>query len=446
MEALTEYFLPISMLVVLVASIFTGYPAAFTLAGVGIVFAFIGGVPLSFLGTVVSRIYGGVLTNWLLLAAPLFIFMGLMLEKSGLAQNLLLTLERLFGRVRGGLALSVALLGIIMAASTGIVGASVVLLGVIGLPVMLRQGYNKELAAGVTAASGTLGILIPPSIMLVFMGAILQISVGDLFKAALTPGLLLGALYLLYILLVSAIRPEWAPASPDVSDGGNLLPRLLRDLLGPVFLIVAVLGSIMSGLATPTEAAGLGAMGGIALAAFARRLNLRVLREVLHETSKITAMVIFVLFGATCFSAVFKHLGGDLMIEEAVVGTGLGPYGLLMAVMALIFVLGFFLEWIEISFIVLPLFAPLIAGLDFGFEGGSEMVLVWFATLTAINMQTSFITPPFGYSLFYLRGVAPPELSIGIIYRSVIPFVVLQLICLLLAVVFPGLVLWLVRP
>lgn len=392
-----------------------------------------------------SRIYGGILTNWLLLAAPLFIFMGLMLEKSGMAENLLLTLERLLGRIRGGLAL--ALLGIIMAASTGIVGASVVLLGVIGLPVMLRQGYQKELAAGVTAASGTLGILIPPSIMLVFMGAILQVSVGDLFKAALTPGLFLGVLYILYILLVGALRPRWAPAAPqnERSDGENLAHRLLRDLAAPMLLIAGVLGSIMIGLATPTEAAGLGAAGATVLAALSKRLNFQTLREVVHETSKTTAMVIFVLIGATCFSAVFKRLGGDLMIEDAIIGAGLGPYELIAALMGLVFILGFFLEWIEISFIVLPLFAPIVGEMDFGFEGGKSMILVWFATLMAVNMQTSFITPPFGYSLFYLRGVVPPEVDIGVIYRAVIPFVVLQLICLLLVAVFPETALWLIR-
>ena len=441
-----EYFLPLLMLAVLIACIFTGYPAAFILAGVGVLFAFIGDIPPVFFGSVVSRIYGGILTNWLLLAAPLFIFMGLMLEKSGMAENLLLTLERLLGRVRGGLALAVALLGIIMAASTGIVGASVVLLGVIGLPVMLRQGYQKELAAGVTAASGTLGILIPPSIMLVFMGAILQVSVGDLFKAALTPGLFLGGLYILYILLVGALRPEWAPAAPpNERDKEHLARRLLRDLAAPMLLIASVLGSIMIGLATPTEAAGLGAAGATVLAAFSGRLNFQTLREVVHETSKTTAMVIFVLIGATCFSAVFKRLGGDLMIEEAIIGAGLGPYELIAALMGLVFVLGFFLEWIEISFIVLPLFAPIVGGMDFGFEGGKSMILVWFATLMAVNMQTSFITPPFGYSLFYLRGVAPPEVDIGVIYRAVIPFVILQLICLLLVAVVPETALWLIR-
>ena len=222
--------------------------------------------------------------------------------------------------------------------------------------------------------------------------------------------------------------------------------RLLRDLAAPVLLIVSVLGSIMFGLATPTEAAGLGAAGAAGLAALSGRLNLRTLREVVHETSKTTAMVIFVLIGATCFSAVFKRLGGDLMIEEAIVGAGLGPGELVAALMALIFVLGFFLEWIEISFIVLPLFAPIIGGMDFGFEGGKSMALVWFATLAAVNMQTSFITPPFGYSLFYLRGVAPPEVDIGVIYRSVIPFVVLQLICLGLVAAFPEMALWLIRP
>jgi len=451
MEFFVEYSWAIAMILTLVAGVFTGYPVAFLLCGLGIVFALLSGIPLRFMGTVVSKIYAGTLSNWLLLAAPLFIFMGLMLDKSGLAERLLLTLERLCGRLPGGLALSVALLGIIMAASTGIVGASVMLLGVIALPVMIRQDYDPQFATGVTAACGTLGILIPPSIMLVFMGAILQVSIGGLFKAAFIPGLMLGSVYLLYILGVGIFAPHRAPV-PDRSETdkiahsqGNLVVQLLVNLVGPLFLIAAVLGSIMIGLATPTEAAGIGAGGALCLALMARKLNYGVMRDVVRDTSKTTAMVIFVMIGAACFSAVFKRLGGDDMIEELFLGTGFGPYGLLALMMGLIFVMGFFLEWIEISFIVLPLFAPIVTALDFGFEATRPEMLIWFAVLAAVNMQTSFITPPFGYSLFYLRGVAPPGVTIKTIYRSSVPFVVLQLICLSALVIFPDIVLWLTR-
>lgn len=451
MEFFVEYSWAMAMIVALVAGVFTGYPVAFLLCGLGIVFALLSGIPLKFMGTVVSKIYAGTLSNWLLLAAPLFIFMGLMLDKSGLAERLLLTLERLCGRLPGGLALSVALLGIVMAASTGIVGASVMLLGVIALPVMIRQGYDPQFATGVTAACGTLGILIPPSIMLVFMGAILQVSIGGLFKAAFIPGLMLGTVYILYILGVGFLSPHRAPV-PDHSvidkiaeKQGNLFFELLKNLFGPLFLIAAVLGSIMIGLATPTEAAGIGAGGALVLALISRKLSVGVMRDVVRDTSKTTAMVIFVMIGAACFSAVFKRLGGDDMIEELFIGTGFGPYGLLLLMMGLIFVMGFFLEWIEISFIVLPLFAPIVTGLDFGFEATRPEMLIWFAVLAAVNMQTSFITPPFGYSLFYLRGVAPEGVTIKTIYRSSVPFVVLQLICLAALVIFPDIVLWLTR-
>ena len=452
MDFVAEYSWAIAMIIALIVGVFTGYPVAFLLCGLGILFAILSGIPLRFMGTVVSKIYAGTLSNWLLLAAPLFIFMGLMLDKSGLAERLLLTLERLCGRLPGGLALSVALLGIVMAASTGIVGASVMLLGVIALPVMLKQGYDPRFATGVTAACGTLGILIPPSIMLVFMGAVLQVSIGGLFKAAFVPGLLLGTVYMLYILGVGFFTPHRAPVPKEKGElekithaEGSLLLDLLKNLLGPLFLIAAVLGSIMIGLATPTEAAGIGAAGAMVLALITRQLNLSVMRNVVRDTSKTTAMVIFVMIGATCFSAVFKRLGGDDMIQELFIGTGYGPYGLLLLMMGLIFVMGFFLEWIEISFIVLPLFAPIIAGLDFGFEATGPELLIWFAVLAAVNMQTSFITPPFGYSLFYLRGVAPEGVDIKTIYRSSLPFVILQLTCLGALILFPDIVLWLAR-
>lgn len=443
-EFLSEYALALLMVVTLLAGIFSGYPVAFLLGGLGIVFAFIGDIPVPFLGTVGSRIFGGVIENWLMIAIPLFVFMGLMLERSGVAKRLLLTLQRLFGRTHGGLAVSVAILGVIMAASTGIIGASVVMLGLLALPVMMKQGYRAEMACGVIAASGTLGILIPPSIMLVLMGSILQISVGALFKAALLPGLLLGGLYIAYLLITARIRPDWAPlADMDDVDPTPLPLALLRDLLGPFVLIFVVLGSIMAGIATPTEAAAIGALGSLLLALAMRSLDFATLREAVRETSRTSAMILFVVIGATCFSVVFKRLGGDYMIEELITGTGLGPYGLMLLIMGLIFVLGFFLEWIEISFVVLPLVAPVVEVLDFGYGLSGQGLLVWFAILVAINLQTSFLTPPFGYALFYLKGITEGQVSILTIYRSIIPFVLLQVTGLVLCMVFPALVLWL---
>lgn len=442
-----EYAMPLAMVVALMAGIFSGYPVAFVLGGIGIVFMVIGDIPVSYLGIVASRIGGGILENWLLIAVPLFVAMGLLLEKSGVAENLLRSLEQLFGRVRGGLAISVAFLGIILAASTGIIGASVVMLGVLALPLMLRQGYDRGMATGIVAASGTLGIIIPPSIMLVVMGAILQISVGDLFKAALVPGLVLGFLYATYILMIGWFRPGMAPLGDTEDDDEGLLAVvlvLMRDLVGPLVLVVAVLGSILAGVATPTEASGLGALGALVLAALYGRLNLSMLREVVRGTGSMTGMIIFVMIGAACFSAIFKRLGGDAMIEDAIIGLDMGPYGVLVAIMALIFVLGFFLEWVEISFVVLPLFAPVVATFDFTGVAPGE-VLVWFTILVAMNLQSSFLTPPFGYALFYVRGVAPEKVRTTEIYRGVVPFVLIQLISLSILILWPGISLYLVR-
>jgi len=440
-----EYTLPLLMVTALVLGIFSGYPVAFVLAGVGVTFTFMAGIPTLFLGTVVSRIFTGVIANWLLMAVPLFIFMGLMLERAGTARRLLLSLERLFSGVRGGLAVAVALLGVIMAASTGIIGASVVMLGVMALPVFIKQGYDKRLAAGTVAASGTLGILIPPSIMLVLVGDLLQISVGDLFLAAIFPGLILGGLYVVYILGVAFFQPHKAPVGERDSTltGVALALEVTRDLVAPVMLIIGVLGSIMAGVATPTEAAAIGAAGSLILAAMAREISWLSVRETAEDTTKTTAMILFIAIGATTFSAVFKHVGGDLMIEDMVAAMVVGPYATLGLLLVFIFILGFFLEWIEISYIVLPLFAPIVAQLDFGLGLTAPQTLMWFAILVAVNLQTSFLTPPFGYALFYLKGIAPPEITMSIIYRAIIPFVILQLIGLGIAVMFPQVVLWL---
>ena len=437
-----EHVIPLTMVLCLLLGIFSGYPVAFVLGGVGILFAFIGGLPPAFLKIGVSRIYAGVIENWLLLAVPLFVFMGAMLDKSGLAQNLLYSLERALGRRRGGLAISVAILGIIMAASTGIVGASVVMLSTLALPIMLREKYKPELAVGTIAASGTLGILIPPSIMLVLVGDILQISVGDLFLGAIVPGLILGGLYIAYIIFVALTKPGDAPVSSGTSSQGSLWLALLRDLFAPLALILTVLGSIATGTATPTEAAGLGAICAIILAALNRKLTLKTFSSCIQQTGNTSAMILGVLIGATIFGMVFKGLKGDRMIEDAILFFDLGAYGTLAILLILIFIMGFFLEWVEISFIVLPLFAPVVAGLDFGLGLSRDQQLLWFAMLVAVNLQTSFLTPPFGYSLFYIKGVAPPEISIRIIYRGIIPFVGLQLLGLALLIIWPGLVLW----
>ncbi len=437
-----EHIIPLSMVVCLLLGIFSGYPVAFVLGGIGIAFAFIGGLPFAFLKIGVSRIYAGVIENWLLLAVPLFVFMGAMLDKSGLAQNLLYSLERALGRRRGGLAISVALLGIVMAASTGIVGASVVMLSTLALPIMLREKYKPELAVGTIAASGTLGILIPPSIMLVLVGDILQISVGELFVGAMIPGLLLGGLYIAYIVFVALTKPGDAPVSTQVPAEGSLALALVRDLFAPLVLILTVLGSIATGTATPTEAAGLGAICAMILAAINRKLTMKTMSSCVRETGYTSAMILGVLVGATVFGMVFKGLKGDKMIENAILFFDLGAYGTLGILLLLIFIMGFFLEWVEISFIVLPLFAPIVAGLDFGLGISREQQLLWFAMLVAVNLQTSFLTPPFGYSLFYVKGVAPPEISIRTIYRGIIPFVALQLLGLALLIVWPSLVLW----
>lgn len=438
--------LPILMGLALVLGIFSGYPVAFVLGGVGVLFLFIGGLPVFTLQLAVSRVIG-IMSNWLLLAIPLFVFMGLMLDRSGVAKNLLYSLERLLGGTRGGLAVAVALLGIVLAAASGIVGASVVMLGVLALPVMLKEGYAPSLATGVVAASGTLGILIPPSIMLVVLGSMLQVSVGDLFKAAFVPGMLLGALYILYVLTLVRIHPAAAapPKRRAGTAGWRAAGEVLRDLAGPVVLIVTVLGAIVAGVATPTEAAALGALGATALAFLAKRLSWAALKEVLHETAVVNAMIFFVLIGATVFSGVFKQIGGEDLIRDAVSGTGFGPYGVLILFMAVLFVLGFFLEWIEITFVVLPLFTPIMMTLDFGLGLTVTEKLVWFAIAVAVNLQTSFMTPPFGFSLFYVKGVAPPDVPITTVYRGAIPFVVLQLIGLTGVILLPALTVGVMR-
>ncbi|MCG8507530.1 MAG: TRAP transporter large permease subunit, partial [Sphingomonadales bacterium] len=394
-----------------------------------------------------SRIFGGVVENLVLVAIPMFIFMGTMLEKSGVARDLLHTLQCLTRRVPGGLALSVTLLGVIMAATTGIIGASVVMITLLALPVMLDRQYDSRLATGTIAASGTLGILIPPSIMLVVMGELLATSVGTLFLAALMPGLFLAALYLIYIVTRAALAPELAPPmsreeAPEST--GELLILMAKSFLPPLALILLVLGSIFAGVATPTEASGIGAAGATLLALLAGKLTFATLRDVVERSALTGAMLFGIFVGATAFSFVFALLGGHDLIVHGVEAIGAGAWPVLILLMAVIFLLGFFFDWIEITLIVLPVFAPIIRLLDFGDHiANAELIVPWFAVLVAVNLQTSFLTPPFGFALFYMKGVAPASVKIQQIYKGIIPFVLLQLAGLAAIMAWPEIALWL---
>ncbi len=449
-----EDLLPLLMFVTLAVLLFAGYPVAFVLGGVGLTFGLIGSYLDLFhlieFFNIAPRIWGGTAENLVLVAIPMFVFMGTMLERSGIAGDLLECLEILLRRVPGGLALSVTLMGTIMAATTGIIGASVVMMSVLALPAMVRSGYDHPLATGTICASGTLGILIPPSIMLVLMADLLGISVGTLFMAAVLPGLILSVLYFLYIYALCRLRPELAPAlaaEAGPADRGGLLLMVLRSFLPPVFLIVLVLGSIFGGWATPTEASGVGAAGAILLALVKRTLTREVLVDVVMRTALTNAMIFGIFVGATMFSYVFRSLGGDFVVEDLILGSGLHDWGILATIMGVVFVLGFFFDWLEITLIVLPVFAPIVERLEAldAHVGGVEFVVPWFAILVAVNLQTSFLTPPFGFALFYLKGVAPPEVKIQEIYRGIVPFVLLQLVGLGLVAAFPELALWLPR-
>ncbi|NUH65090.1 TRAP transporter large permease subunit [Sulfitobacter sp. S0837] len=439
---MSDFIWPLAMLLALMAGIFSGYPVAFVLAGVGILFSVIADVPILFLSLGVQRIFSGVLTNWLLIAIPLFVFMGLMLERSGVAERLLRSLATLFRTLPGGYAFAVALIGVIMAASTGIIGASVVLMGMMALPPMLANGYDAKISTGLIAASGTLGILIPPSVMLIILGDQLGISVGSLFIGAVGPGLLLAVLYVAYLAFVVWRQPERMPpiAQEPASHLGELALRLVFDLMLPIILILSVLGTIVAGIATPTESAAIGAAGAMFLALISRRLDITTLGRALSDTTRTTAMIIFVMIGATIFSLIFRKLGGDKMILDLFLLEGITPYASFLLIMGVVFILGFFLEWVEITLVVVPIVAPVILGLDFGLE--KDAALAWFAIALAVNLQTSFLTPPFGYALFYLRGIAP-DIPITTIYRGVMPFVGLQVLALALIIIFPGIAIWL---
>jgi len=435
----------------------TGYPVAFTLAGTALLFAGIGSYfdvfDQAFLSALPNRLFG-IMMNQVLLAVPLFVFMGVMLERAKIAENLLETMAQLFGSVRGGIGISVTLVGMLLAASTGIVGATVVTMGLLSLPTMLKRGYDPKIACGTICASGTLGQIIPPSIVLVLLGDVLSsayqqaqldmgifspetLTVGDLFLGALIPGLLLVFLYICYLLFVASVSPAAMPAVPkdELCDRSQLKKQVMIDLIPPLLLILMVLGSIMAGLATPTEAAAVGAVGAMGLAAYQRQFTLPVLREVMRETTRISSMVFMILIGASIFSLVFRGFEGDELIQSFLSDLPGGKYGALFLVMLVMFLLGFVLDFIEITFVVIPIVGPIL--LAMGIDP------IWLGILIAINLQTSFLTPPFGFALFYLRGVAPPEIRTIDIYKGVMPFILIQLLAMGLIVAWPQLATWL---
>jgi tripartite ATP-independent transporter DctM subunit len=445
-------FVPLFMFICVCAVLLFGYPVAYSLAGTALLFAAVGLLTGSFdaayLHAVPSRLYG-IMTNQTLIAVPLFVFMGVMLEKSKVAENLLAAMTQLFGRYRGGLAISVIVVGALLAASTGIVGATVVTMGLLSLPSMLKQGYAPSFATGTICATGTLGQIIPPSIALVLLGDVLSnayqqaqlnmgifspesVSVGDLFVGAILPGGILVAMYLLYVLMVTWLQPHKVPSAAPLA---NKDISLTKALLPPLFLILLVLGSILGGFATPTEAAGVGAMGALVLALVQGQLSLSKLQDVMLNTTKVTAMVFLILIGASIFSLVFRGFGGEELIADIFSQLPGGTFAAVLLVMVVIFLLGFILDFIEITFVVVPLVAPVLLamGLD----------PIWLGIMLAVNLQTSFLTPPFGFALFYLRGVAPPQVLTTDIYRGVLPFIVIQLLLLIALAIWPNLATWL---
>jgi len=431
------------MFAVVFLLIFLGYPVAFSLGGAALTFAVIGTqggyFDWDYMALFPERVFG-VMSNQVLLAVPFFIFMGTMLERSRLAEDLLRTIGLLFGPVRGGLAFAVVFVGALLAAATGVVGASVVAMGLISLPIMRRYGYSAPLATGTIAASGTLGQIIPPSIVLVVLGDQLGVSVGKLFLGALTPGIGLALLFAVYLAVLARFRPKLAPALPREEREAvkNLGRQVLLVLLPPLFLILVVLGSIFAGVATPTEAGALGAVGAMLLAKLHGRLSRLTLDETMHETLRLTCMVVFLLIGSTAFALVFRGLNGDLWIETLLTNLPGGLVGFLVVANLAIFVLGFFIDFFEIAFILLPLLTPAARAL--GIDGDD---MIWFGVMIAMNLQTSFLTPPFGFSLFYLRGVTPKEIPTTAIYRGVVPFIVIQLGALAVVAAFPEVVTYL---
>ena len=437
--------LAVLMFLSFILLVFTGYPVAWILGGLAVIFTAFAiilevdfdlsiGVDWFFTSLSVDRIWG-VMENWVMVALPMFVLMGLLLDRSGIANQLMVGFSKIFGRVNGGLAIAVTIIGLLLAATTGIIGASVVLLALLGLPPMLEKGYDTRLATGTVCAVGTLGILIPPSIMLVLMADRMSMSVGDLFLGAVFPGAILGSMYILYIWFFGLISPNKAPAAMEENFEWDIILELFRAIIPPAFLILAVLGSIFFGVATPTEAAGMGAAGALILAISRGKLNLGVFREVLQETTKTTAFIFAILVGATAFSLVLRGLGGDELIERVLLGLPFPPTGIIVCILLATFLLGFFLDWIELTLIVLPLVSPVVASL--GFDP------IWFTVLFAVCLQTSFLTPPVGFAIFYLKGAAPKEIDVATIYQGVWPFIILQLIGMVVIFNFDSTVTWL---
>ncbi|WP_370298512.1 TRAP transporter large permease subunit [Pontibacterium sp.] len=450
-------FLPLLLFIGAIVVLLLGYSVAFSLAGTGLLFAAIGAYTghfdAVFLEAIPNRLFG-IMNNEVLIAVPLFVFMGVMLEKSKIAEELLDTMALLFGPMRGGLGISVTLVGMLLAASTGIVGATVVTMGLLSLPTMLRRGYDPSIATGTICASGTLGQIIPPSIVLVLLGDVISsayqqaqldqgifspdtVTVGDLFLGALIPGLLLVAAYVMYLVFKAITKPDSVPAIPEEERAAveNLTGRVMHALVPPVLLVALVLGSILGGLATPTEAASVGAVGAIVLAVMRKSFSLSVLREVMRSTTQVSSMVFIILVGASIFSLVFRGYGGDDMVRDFLNDLPGGVFGAMLLVMLVIFLLGFFLDFIEITFVVVPIVAPIL--LNMGLDP------VWLGVMLALNLQTSVLTPPFGFALFYLRGVAPDSISTMQIYRGVVPFIIIQLAALALLAYWPSLATWL---
>jgi tripartite ATP-independent transporter DctM subunit len=445
-------YLPIFMFFSLAALLFTGFPVAFILGGLSFVYGILGYLLGMFslieFFNFMPRIWFNGAENLVLVSIPAFVFMGVMMERSGVANDLLYCVQVLLKKVPGSLALAVVVMGTVLAAMTGIIGASVTMMTALALPTMIRQGYSHSLATGCIAASGTLGILIPPSIMLIIMADLMAVSVGNMFMAAILPGLMLAGFYLIFVTLFATFNPKQAPPLPPELLHVPLgqYPRMIfKSFLPPVALIFMIKGSILFGIATPSEAGAVGAFGTLILAIFNRRLTFELLQGVCHTSARTIAMIFFIIVAATCFAYVYRSLGGDDIVEHLITSAGLNSWQLLFLLMGITFMLGFFLDWIEITLIVLPVFAPLVAGLDFGDHVAAKDVTFWFLILMAINLQTSFLTPPFGFALFYMKGIAPKEVRIQSIYKGIIPFVLLQLGGLALVIWQPNVSLWLMK-
>ena len=445
-------YLPIIMFISLACLLFTGFPVAFILGGLaftyGILGYLLGMFSLIEFFNFMPRIWFNGAENLVLVSIPAFVFMGVMMERSGVANDLLYCVQVLLKKVPGSLALAVVVMGTVLAAMTGIIGASVTMMTALALPTMIRQGYSHALSTGCIAASGTLGILIPPSIMLIIMADLMAVSVGNMFMAAILPGLLLAGFYLIFVAGFAAFNPKHAPPLPPelLHVPASQYPRMIfKSFLPPVCLIGMIKGSILFGVATPSEAGAVGAFGTLLLALFNGRLTFPLVQGVCHTSARTIAMIFFIIISATCFAYVYRSLGGDDIVEHLITSAGLSSWQLLFLLMGITFMLGFFLDWIEITLIVLPVFAPLVAGLDFGDHVASKDVTFWFLILMAINLQTSFLTPPFGFALFYMKGIAPKEVRIQSIYKGIIPFVMLQLAGLLLVIWQPNISLWLMK-